>query len=452
MSEQSTFKFLLSKEGRGILIGTIILLAVVGVVGIYTFNALFATPEQSSSAQQAKNTSKTAVKASRKDIRANVTSQNMNQEAREVLDEYNDEADSFGLMPVPTPDDVEFIDTAEDTSSEPSGLTPSERARDAREIEAKTNSGAGNVRLTEREREALNKTLAARHKAIREYRNSRLDAARNLLAVYNAPPSNASMAIKPNETNAAGPGSNKTKPATVKRNADGTTSFVGERQGGQAQCPSPLIKGGEIRYAQTDIALNTDFQGPIRMTFLDGAIKGWVGMGAFELNELGARMKLTINRLIDPDGQTYSASGYVLDPDTTLWAMASDVDRHIIYRYGGFGLGVILSAFGELADQREVSRQTINANGASSTQYREPDGKQVTWRLLGEFSRLFEKAFTDNINRPITVKLDPNQEAGVLFEDTVCEIESDITKSRKAKEEWSAKGYGDPITSTGQNF
>lgn len=50
-----------------------------------------------------------------------------------------------------------------------------------------------------------------------------------------------------------------------------------------------LIKGGEFRYAQTDIALNTDFEGPVRMTFLDGPIAGYIGMGEFELNELGAK-------------------------------------------------------------------------------------------------------------------------------------------------------------------
>lgn len=304
------------------------------------------------------------------------------------------------------------------------------------------------ARMTPQERREYLKKKEERRQAIvaehEDYRSRRFTAAVELINFESTPAASAGMAFA--KASSAAGGTND--PMRVQRNQDGTAGVVrgnGPGGGSSGECEIPLVKGGDIRYAQTDIALNTDFQGPVRMTFLEGNLRGYVGMGTFELNELGAKMKLTIDRLFDPDGQSYSVNGYVLDPETTLWAMSSDVDRHIIYRYGGFGLGTILSAFQVLAENRAQVSETVTPDGTRVTENRDPDGKQVTWTVLGEFGTLFEEAFRDNINRPITVTLDPNEEAGVLFEDTVCELNTDISKKRRAQEKREAQGFGDPI-------
>ncbi|MFB2350905.1 hypothetical protein, partial [Priestia megaterium] len=111
----------------------------------------------------------------------------------------------------------------------------------------------------------------------------------------------------------------------------------------------------------------------------------------------------------------------------------------------------ILSAFSELADNRATQSEITTPEGAQSTVYRDPDGKQVTWTVLGEFSRLFEEAFRDNINRPITVTLDPEEEAGVLFENTVCELNTEITQRRNEAEQRRAQGFMDPLAPANDN-
>jgi hypothetical protein len=135
----------------------------------------------------------------------------------------------------------------------------------------------------------------------------------------------------------------------------------------------------------------------------------------------------------------------VLDPETTLWATASDVDYHIIYRYGGYGLGTILAGFSELADARETRSTRVGVNGDTQTEFREPDGKQITWRLLGSFSQLWEEAFRDNINRPITVTLDPNAELGVLFRDSVCISKQDPVYRFVEMKQIRREGFSDPV-------
>lgn len=439
--DQSTAKFLLSKEGRGILIGTIVLLIAAIAIGIYTYGALFGNtePERPAASQDAPRAGETQIRAQAQDISTNVTSDNLSNEARNVLDQYNDQAEEMGVMPVPTPANVAMVPVMPNlpAAEEVTPESPALPTNDTAQGRQSQNANPRNRQMgTPEQVRAAEQTLV-------EYRRARLDAASQLLAVYEQPPVNASMTFAPASDRNGD--SEAPKAAGFTRNEDGSTRFEAGDGASGGTCESPLIRGGEIRYAQTDIALNTDFQGPVRMTFLDGKIAGYVGLGSFELNELGAMMKLKIDTIFDPDGQRYQVSGYVLDPDTTLWAMRSDVDYHIIYRYGGFGLGTILSAFSTLADNRAQESEIITPDGTQSTVYRDPDGKQVTWTVLGEFSRLFEEAFRDNLNRPITVTLDPQEETGVLFEDTVCELNTEITKNRKAAELRAEMGFTDPV-------
>jgi len=443
MSEQSTAKFLISREGRPVLIGTTIAMIVFIVIGIYTWNLLFSSepqrPDQTEEQQQQRRASagQTSVDANRENVSPDLTSDGLTPEARAAVKEYNRKAESEGRIPVPTPDDVELVRAQPELPENPD-----------RDSARKTPEPRNNV--TKAEQRKLDQMAERRHEQLvsihREYRSHRFEAANAMIAIFNEPPESASAGFDAGQSDSDG----RDKLLRVARNEDGTASVragTGAGAGGVGgrQCSAPLVKAGEIRYAKTDIALNTDFRGPVRMTFLDGALRGWIGMGSFELNELGARMKLKITRVIDPDGQTHDVSAWVLDPETTLWAMASDVDRHIIYRYGGFGLGTILSAFSILAENRAQESQIVTPDGTVATSNREPDTKQVVWTMLGEFGRLFEESFRDNINRPITVTLDPGEEAGVLFENTVCEIDSQITRDRRDLEKRAALGLADPL-------
>ncbi|OLF81921.1 hypothetical protein AWH63_10290 [Marinobacter sp. C18] len=495
MADQSTKDYLFSKEGRPVLIGVILVLIIVPTIGWWSYQSLWGSNDE---AQPRPSTAETRRAAGQSEVRSadtrnlspDLTSQNLTDEQRSALEQYNQQQNEAGRMGQPTPDDVVLIDVEE--RNDPDGLPVGEEGRqiagydrngnpvyqdevagrtiigygdngkpifgdpdNSREIIGYTDAGepiyaAGSqapANLTPQQRRDQARAEQARRDNIagihEEYRNRRFQAAVELINFEGTPPSPNGMAFAKTSANE----SEAPSAARIDSNGSGQSRLVreGEEGGGTGSCEFPLVRGGEIRYAQTDIALNTDYQGPVRMTFLEGNLRGYIGMGTFELNELGAKMKLKIDTLFDPDGQSYQVSAWVLDPNTTLWAMASNVDRHIIYRYGGFGLGVVLGAFQTLAENRATISETVTPDGTVSTQNRDPDGKQVTWTLLGEFGELFEEAFRENINRPITVTLDPNEEAGVLFEDTVCELNTEKSKARRAKERREAKGFGDPL-------
>jgi len=451
MSEQSTKDFLLSKEGRRVLIGFVVIVVVVGAGIFWVYSKVFGEPEvQKPTAASVASKGAGSAKATSRGIAGDPTSRNLTPEAQETARDYNILASqNENLHPVPTFEDVEEVPVLPtdnnpeqrpvENANKDDGPTfeyqPPALPSDEKEEPSRTNK----PRLTE-----------AELKKLEEYRQIRREAARSTVELYREPPANGSMAFSSNDDKGKSEASNgDSRPPSVIAGTDeagvSQVKLDPGASGSAQQCSTPLVKAGEIRYANNDIALSTDFRGPLRMTFLDGRLSGWQGMGTFELNEFGARMKAKVTKLIAPSGKTVSANGYVLDPNTTLWAVRSDVDRHIIYRYGGFGLGTILSAFSEIADARQKQSEVIRGDGTTVTQYREPDAEQITYRVLGEFSRLWEEAFMDNMDRPITVTLDPNTQVGVLFENTVCAPTG--MGSNKTVSDWRDTGRSDPVLS-----
>jgi len=450
--DMSMGQFLFSKEGRGTLIMVVSVILVTLFAGYYVWGSIFSSSDnqQTTAEDIAGGGSSTVTTRSQQNIQADLTSENMTDEARSVAEQFNEQtATDDRLHPVPTADDVQRVavpgipkEGEADAQSElerETTLRPLTRAPgtpgDRNNRSSQNQQGTADTRAQRAERDRM----------AEEYMRARREAASGLIRTYEQVPASASISFS-SGSDGNGEGDNL---ARVARDSEGNTRFEKANSNGsqnESQCEYPLVKGGDIRYAVNSIALNTDFQGgPVKVEFLDGKLKGWIGIGSYELNEFGAKMMVMIEQLIDPTGGKHEVTGYVLDPETTLWATASDVDYHIIYRYGGYGLGTILAGFSELADARETRSTRVGVNGDTQTEFREPDGKQITWRLLGSFSQLWEEAFRDNINRPITVTLDPNAELGVLFRDSVCISKQDPVYRFVEMKQIRREGFSDPV-------
>lgn len=441
-------QFLKSKEGRGVLVTVIVVLILVLVVGWYIWGSIFGDPGDAQPAAQdlAGGGSSTANTRSQREITTDLTSQNMTEEAKEIAREFNDQTvEDDRLHPLPTVDDIQKVDVPGipkdgSESGQPTGIPPLRDFPSPSGVSTENSTAQRQRQVSSQERDMQR----ARERAAEDLRRQRREAAMDMVRVYESASASGSMSFK--STSQDGEGESLDR---VVRNTDGSTEFLGAgeegSQSGANECEYPVVKGGDIRYAINSIALNTDFKGPVKVEFLEGNLKGWIGMGSFELNEFGAKMKVMVDRLIDPTGKSHAATGYVLDPETTLWATASDVDYHIIYRYGGYGLGTVLEGFTALAEARATRSERVGVNGDVQTEFREPDGKQVTWTLLGAFSDLWTDAFRDNIDRPITVTLDPNAELGVLFQDSVCISKSDAAYQLVEIEQIRRAGFSDPV-------
>lgn len=90
-----------------------------------------------------------------------------------------------------------------------------------------------------------------------------------------------------------------------------------------------LVPAGEIVYAQLITEANSDAPGPVLAQIASGPLTGSRILGDFQVQ----KELLTLNfTTVVIDGESIGVDGVALDPETTLPAMATDVDHHYFER------------------------------------------------------------------------------------------------------------------------
>lgn len=188
-----------------------------------------------------------------------------------------------------------------------------------------------------------------------------------------------------------------------------------ESAGGDSKCSNPATRAATMFMATSDIALNSDVGGPVSLTIRNGKLRGAQLLGQFERKEEWLRMELST---LVTDDHTLPVTAIGLDMETTLNAVQGDVDRHIMYRYGWWGVGTVLAAIGKAAEANSDSDVTIT-NGAVVETTAASSAREMKM-ALGALGEGIGAAFQERINRPITVSLNVNDEVGVFFLNDVC--------------------------------
>lgn len=177
---------------------------------------------------------------------------------------------------------------------------------------------------------------------------------------------------------------------------------------------SPLFKAGKAYYAINEIGLNTDIEGPVAVSLIKGNGEVFVAQGTMVHKDQLARLEL--NQLIHPNGEMQPINAIVLDPQTGYAAMASEVDNHLLYRYGWWGVGNALRAAGIAA--KLAAKEVIVTENGTVIESSELTAKQELLVALGELGSSVGSEFAKRLERPSTVYVHPNEEMAVYFMET----------------------------------
>lgn len=185
--------------------------------------------------------------------------------------------------------------------------------------------------------------------------------------------------------------------------------------------PKKAFDATTLLYAVSNIALNSDYEGPVWLEVVGGVDK-YPQLDGANLTgravNLGEKMRLELDTLKLTDGTTYRVEAIALDLDTTYAAVASSVDHHTLYRYGWWGVGVALGAAGKAA--QHASTQVAVQDGVI-VQSTETSGKQEALIAAGELGREVSQEFRRRLDRPATVHVNVGETVGVFFMKDVME-------------------------------
>ncbi|MEJ0062305.1 MAG: hypothetical protein WDO70_03665 [Alphaproteobacteria bacterium] len=181
--------------------------------------------------------------------------------------------------------------------------------------------------------------------------------------------------------------------------------------------PKAFISAGAVAYAQLLTEANSDVPGPILAQILSGPLSGARAIGSFKV--VDDYLVLTFN-LATLKGKDYSISTLALDPDTTLGALATEVDHRYIARVALPAAGAFIAELGQSLGQKPTST-TVTQNGIVVDQARTgiKDGLYAGMGAAGESVASFLKSEANATK--VLVRVEVGTPMGLFFTTSVKE-------------------------------
>lgn len=134
------------------------------------------------------------------------------------------------------------------------------------------------------------------------------------------------------KTTAIGSSASRGGTAANGSGANGSGANAGSSYSSVQLAPKILIPAGTINYAKLLTQANSDVPGPILAEIVSGPLSGARAIGHFQVENAYADYLVLRFNLAELKGKEYSINTLAIDPDTSLGAMATDVDERYFER------------------------------------------------------------------------------------------------------------------------
>lgn len=181
---------------------------------------------------------------------------------------------------------------------------------------------------------------------------------------------------------------------------------------GNAASGTPVVKAGTMMYAVLVTSLNSDQQGPVLATIVDGKFKGGRLIGTF--NNQKDKVLLSFNTLTLPNvPRSISVNTVAVDPGTSRTAFSTYTDNHYLLRYGTLLASSFLQGYGQAYQSSGQSIVGLGQQIYTVNPDLNPRGKFFV--ALGNVGTRVSSAMSDIFNTPPTIYVSSGTAMGILF-------------------------------------
>lgn len=145
----------------------------------------------------------------------------------------------------------------------------------------------------------------------------------------------------------------------------GQPSPAGTGTGSSDAAGEVLVPAGDIIYAETLTSTNSDLSGsPVLVELTTGEHRGSKLIGDFTVNPSSDSMVIEFTSMTTPDGETYPVSAFAVDGMSAEVAVASDVNRRYLGRYGPILASAFITSYAGARSEPSQSLTTIGDDTA----------------------------------------------------------------------------------------
>ncbi len=183
-----------------------------------------------------------------------------------------------------------------------------------------------------------------------------------------------------------------------------------------ASVPKTILPAATIEYGQLLIEANTDAPGPVLALIASGKLSGSRLLGSFQKTD--EYLTLNFNQLVTKDGRAIPVQAIVLDPDTTLPGMVTEIDRRYFQRYILPAAAEFVSGVGQAL--AETQQETTQTSSSTTTTSNEPDfSDAIAQGISDSFDGLSEAITEEGRRTQPMLRIAAGTPVGILFTDAV---------------------------------
>lgn len=181
-----------------------------------------------------------------------------------------------------------------------------------------------------------------------------------------------------------------------------------------------IVQAGYVGYGVMISDVSSDAPTPILLTIPTGTLKGAKLIGEFQMPDKRAEgLILSFNTMIWNKKQ-YKIKAIGVNADNFQSGVATDVDRHIMYRYGSLFLAGAAQGVNQGLQQLTNTKYLTN-DGQPVSVGQAINSEQIALMGASNIGNVFVPILTNNFDTPNTVTITSGTGIGILFLEPVIE-------------------------------
>ncbi len=185
-----------------------------------------------------------------------------------------------------------------------------------------------------------------------------------------------------------------------------------------------VIPAGKIVYGQLLLEANSDVPFTVLARMVSGPLKGWKLLGKFTVLDDIEMLGITFAIAVNEEGKQYDINAVMLNPDTGLAALRTDVDHRYIRRIVLPAAAEFISGYASAI--AESGRTSVSVSGETvTTSEEETDDKQEVATGVEEAADEISEILDDLAEVPIKIVIAAGTPIGIFFTENVEESEEE---------------------------
>ena len=186
-----------------------------------------------------------------------------------------------------------------------------------------------------------------------------------------------------------------------------------------------VVPAGKIVYGQMLLEANSDVPFTVLAQMVSGPLKGWKLLGKFTVLDKIELLGIKFNMAVNADGKQYEIKAYMLDPDTGLAAMRTDVDHRYIRRVLMPAAAEFISGFASAVADSGRTSVTVSGDTVIEEEQATTNDQEVATGVE-EAADEISSILDDMGDVPVRIIIEAGTPIGVFFTENVEETEEAI--------------------------